>query len=554
MILLLVLACNRDKTTEPIDTDQPIHWDTSVVTDDSGTPDSGETGETGEPEAVPTGLVASPDGLVVHPGASWRVRAVGSWSDGTSDDVDATWTSSDESVLSVADGVATATAAGSVTLTATWGEHGDALTVEVRDDGLLTATVVDADTGAVIPGVVLVIDEGDELPDDDGDGVVSTAVSSGAGLAVTASADGYVPATIWATVSRELILPLRPTPADEEIVTSVSGDVDVSAVPEAEFGEIIVGLAASSLQGHPLLVEPDALLSDNRSVSLYGIDAELPQNVYIDDVVETYIVPVQPGEAAVWSLAGALPVGDVTLSLDGAADALDLLWANVDGLMWDGDAVGALAEGGEAELGLAPDLPLDVELTAALGELPLGFSGDERALVLTGTMGEAGLLVTGFGVGSADMTVRDAGISADLTAVAVAQVGGLGSGDAMCATTAAAQGDHIPLPPLPEAPDLGEFDPATRTFALSTDERMRFVRVTITGKDHGQRDLYLDGGAMSGILPYAYIPFWFGSTDWELLSLEPETEAFEAFVSTGRLDELTAAEGARSASRVTREY
>ena len=113
MILLLILACHRDKDTgTPQDSEPPIQWETGLAHDDSGTPDSGDTGDTGEPVDGLTALRASPDGLVVHPGASWRLRAVGTWTDGTVEDVDGTWVSSDEAVLTVLDGVAYAAAAG----------------------------------------------------------------------------------------------------------------------------------------------------------------------------------------------------------------------------------------------------------------------------------------------------------------------------------------------------------------------------------------------------------------------------------------------------------
>lgn len=555
MILMLILACQRDKDTGTArDTDPPIQWETGLAHDDSGAPDSADSGDSAAPVDVLAALRASPDGLVVHPGASWPLRVVGTQSDGAIEEVEGAWTSSDEAVITVADGRATAVAAGAASLTVQAGGLSDTLEVEVREDGLLTLTVIDATTGGPVPGVTLVIDEGDRVLDDDDDGVVSTTVDGGGPLAVTAYAKGYVPATILATISRELAVALRTEDSLEAVGATLTGAVDLSGVPEAGFGELIVGLASPAFQGQPLLVEPDALLSETRTVSVYGIDADLPQNLFVEGVAEDYVAPVQAGETAAWALAGPLPIADVTSGLDGAGDALALLQDHADSLVWGWADGGTLAEGDTVTADLAPALPLDATVAVEVGDLSLGFSGDEDALVLVGEVSGYGMLVSGFGVGSGTVAVRHADVSEDLIAVAVAQVDGLGSGEAMCATTGPVGAAGTVLPALPEVPDLGEFDAATRSFTLSTDARMRFVRVTITGGDGSQRDVYLDGGATSGVLPAAHIPFSYGDTSWALLALETDFETYEAFVASGRLDALTAADGARAASRVSRRY
>ena len=133
--------------------------------------DTADTADTGHKEA--SALVQSmalfPDGVTAHPGASYSLRLVGRWDDGVISDITGAYSSSDDSIATVdKDGVVTAHAAGSVTLTATWDALSEQVGLTIVDDGVLTITIVDAETGAPISDAKVKVFEDDvagtELP------------------------------------------------------------------------------------------------------------------------------------------------------------------------------------------------------------------------------------------------------------------------------------------------------------------------------------------------------------------------------------------------------
>lgn len=558
MVFLLLMACGRDKAPAAgEDTVPPVQWETGAATDTAETgetaAETGETADTGQVSAL-VALVAAPDGLVVQSGASWALRLSAQDRDGLWLDVEGDWTSSAPELVSVADGVATALAAGGVELSATVDGLSASASVTVREDGLLSVTLRDAETGALIPSGSAVIGEGDRVLDEDGDGRIQLPVDTGGPVTVSAYLRGYVPATVWETVGRELVLPLRAEGTVTPESGLLAGEVDLSGVPEGDFGDIIVGLAASSLQGPVLLVDPDSLLATTRSVSIYGVDADVPENVYLRDIVEDYETPALAGPAAVWTLAGPLPILDLTAGFDETGDVFSLLLDHQDTLAWGWSPGGTVSAGSAVSADLAPYQTLDDRLDAEVGALPLGFSGDEQVLVLVGeSLSDEGLVVTGFGLGSERVEVVAAPVAIEGSlgreVVEVAQVGGLGSGGALCAARAWADGDAVVLPALPEVPDVSSFDGASRAFVLSSDASASLVHVVITDPSAAVRDLYFDGGAASGILPLAGIPFSYGRTTWTLLALHPDTGTFEGLLGTGALQDAAVAEDAHRAAR-----
>lgn len=556
-VFLALGACRGDKEPTVQETGAPIIWDTGAVVDtvaedtDTGAVDTGDAGDW-------RALVAAPDGLVVHPGAIWSLRASAQALDGTWTDVDAAWTSDAPEVVSVDAGVASASAAGEATLTASFGALSASATVVVRDDGTMLVIVRDADTGELVTNATAVIDDGDRVSDDDADGSLALPVSDGLPAVLTVYARGYVAATLWGTVARELVVPLRPNTSLETSAGRVSGAVDLSEVPAGDPDEIRVGVAAPSLRGPALLLDPDALLAEDRPLTLYGVETSLPENVYLVDYAEDYTVPVEAGPAAVWTLAGPLPIGDLLAGLTGAGDVLALMQEHRDTLAWGWSAAGEVAADEEATADLLPSIPLTGGLLVDVGTAPGGFEDDEDALVLVGyELEEEGLLVTGFGLG--DGVVDVARASATVTgavlerALALRQVGGFGSGGAVCASTGVVDGDAIALPALPDAPALS-FAGETRAFTLTTDLDADFVRASIESADGAVRDLYLSGADTSGVLPLAGIPFGYGRTSWSVTALHTASGTFDGYVAAGRLDPEELAAEASAAARLTERY
>ena len=558
--LMALLACHGEKSVTLDSTgDTGLRWETGLP-DDTADTDSADTADTGDTGA--TGWVAveaAPDGLVVNPGATWGLRLSAQSESGVWTSLDASWTSSAPDVVSVDEtDVATAVAVGTATLTGQVAGLSATATVEVRDDGLLSVTVLDASTGELLPGASVVIDDGERLVDEDSDGVISATVTTSAGLAVTVYLRDYVPVTVWNTVGRVLRVPLTSQDALVAPRGALAGGVDLSAIAEGEFGNVRVGMAVASVQGPALLLDPGALISTDRTVDIYGVEASLPENLYIGGIVEDYSVPADPGPAAVWTMAGPLPVAEVTAGLSSTGDVLELLRTYRDSLSWGYSEGGTVIADETLSADLAPATALDLSLAVDVGELPLGFSGDEEVLVLTGQeLSAQGFVVTGFGLGNGVVDVAAADVdlagAESSRVLAIAEVGGLGEGGALCASVVDLDGAAIVTPTLPEPPAIS-FDGATRTFALSTDGGADFVRARISSRDGTVRELLLDGGAAAGILPVAGIPFSYGSTTWELIGLHTGHDTFEGALAEGATDIDAMAEVATASARFTGKF
>ena len=68
------------------------------------------------------------------------------------------------------------------------------------------------------------------------------------------------------------------------------------------------------------------------------------------------------------------------------------------------------------------------------------------------------------------------------------------------------------------------------------------------------RDLYLDGGDTSGILPEAGLPFGYGRTTWTLVAVNAPEGTFDGFVAAGTLDASALAAEAAAAARLTGRF
>ncbi len=563
MILLLftLAGCDRDKDTDTLeDTGDPVVWETGEVVDTSGPDtDTDSATETAEPDSGAwIALRAAPDDLVVNPGASWTLSASAEASDGTWTAVDVSWSSSDPTLVSVDAGVATALAPGAATITATLDDLSATLDVTVNEALELVVTLVDAETGALLPGGSAVLDDGERVTDDDEDGDIVLTVPDGAPVIVTGYIKDYAAATIWGAVSREIVLPLRSSASLAPVSGEIVGAVDFDEIPTGEFDRIRVGMAAPSIRGSLLLVDLDSLVAEERTLELYGVETDVPANLYVNGFAEDYAAQAEIGPTAVWTLAGALPIADLLSGLDGTNDVFELLQANRDVLVWGWSEGGEVSADATLTADLAPGTSLDATILVDVGALPGGFSGDEEVLVLSGQqLADEGLLVTGFGIGSGEVDVASAPISLpDATGeevVVLAQVGGLGSGGALCATTAPVEDGLASPGALPEAPTLS-FAGETRSFSVSTDTAASFVHVAIESSDGTVRDLYLDGGAASGILPQAGLPFGYGRTTWSLVAVHAAEGTFDGFVASGSLDVGALAEGAAAAARLTGRF
>ena len=257
----------------------------------------------------------------------------------------------------------------------------------------------------------------------------------------------------------------------------------------------------------------------------------------------------------VWTLSGPVGVSELAAGLESTGDAVALLRDNAESLSWtwvDGPNAGA---GESLNVALAPDTPLAVGEAVVVPALSEGFFGDEEPLVLVGERLPDGAMVpTGLGVGQGAVAVHEApgGFGEQGVALALAQVGGLGSGAAAC-VSAGLRGEAV-LPDFPAVPVLADYVPEERAFSLAADDASTWVRVTVEGGDGTLRDLYLDGGSHSGELPNPGFTFGYGKTSWSLLALNPGTGTFEDRVAGGTLSLDEAARDSWTSCRVSRGF
>ena len=108
-----------------------------------------------------------------------------------------------------------------------------------------------------------------------------------------------------------------------------------------------------------------------------------------------------------------------------------------------------LTLGDEVQADLAPATSMSGRASVSTSDLPLGFSGDEEALVMVGeNVSEYGAVALGLGTGLGDveLSVADTSLGGVPLAMAIAQVGGLGSGGGVSAVTAGLVDNHASLP------------------------------------------------------------------------------------------------------------
>lgn len=531
----------------------------------SGGESGGETGgedDTGEPSGDDTGeppvdsldsLTLSPDGLTVNPGASFALRVTGRWSSGEVGEVEAEVVTEDEGIVRISGSTATAVAAGEVELTASLGELSDTARVTVTEDLTVRVMVLSAVDGSPLEGLKVKLDDAHDPVTTGADGTAELlAPAGGEGITVTAYGAEHVPSTVFDTVGRQVVLPVRTYASLEPV--QVEGEVDLSGVDSGDLGDLIVGFVVPTLALGPGILDPGSFTAPDRELELYGYETSAPGNFYAAEAAEDYELIQAEGAVRPWTLAGPIPVGELTGGLEDAGDAVALLMAHVDTLSWtweDGPNVGA---GDSLDVDLAPATPLDGTVEIEVPELSTGFFGDEEPLVLTGELlTDGAVLPTGLGMGQGTVTVHEVegGFGEGQVVLALAQVSGLGSGAAACVTAADREGE---LPGFPSAPAVVDFVPEDRTFSLSADIHSTLVRVTVEGGDGAVRDLYLDGGMQSGTLPDPGFSFGYGKTSWSMLALSPGVGTFEERVAGGTLSLNSAAPDTWASCQVNRDF
>jgi hypothetical protein len=555
---LLLMSCGlmtgcKDKSannTLPDDTEQlPFTIDTGDHVDTSDT--ETDTGDTGQTVDALESVALYPADLTVHTGATFSMRATGTWSDGALSELSPTWSSSDEKIATIdSDGIVTALSPGAVSLTAASGGQDASVPLTVSDDGLVHVSVISATSGEPVPDIKVRLGDEDLYYVTHADGTASVPVPTDAGggpIEITAYGEAFVAATIWGTVSRTLTIPVHTDGEFWAANARLSGDVDFSSVDEGGLGDMTIGLVVPSFRYGPLLIEPGDLMAENRTVSVYGLKTDIPANLALRNHAEGYAAstPAEGGTGAAWVIAAAMPIGDITGALDEDTSdteaALALLGEHVDALRWGWQGVQGIAAGETSSVNMAPSRKLSQRTRIQTGPLPGGFAGTEQPLVMVGEwLPEAGMLVTGLALGVEDVSVPtapDGSVqgSDGTIAMSIAQVSGLGSGGAISSAWGPVIDDAATLPLFQNTPTVSGFDAVSHDFSMWTDPRSDYVRVILQSRDGTTRIVYLPGGEVAGVLSDPGFPMGYAVVIWRILSLETTADTFEGMVRRGDL-------------------
>lgn len=572
LLPLLLLGCEPDDPKESASEDTGYVFidtavaddtapDTSIDTDDtadtsldSGDDTAVDTAVDTDTGGVPTWLALDvwPASLAVHPGATWTLRVVGTDPDGARDDLPSdlwgaeglpTFTVDDGTIVSVdAAGLVTALSEGVTTVRVAVGGLEATCAIEVRADSVATITVLDGATGLPIAGANVALPFTAPV-ETDAAGVALLPVLDGGPLTFSAWVDDtYDAVTIVGVAGRALTVSVLPKDTVVNDAT-LTGTVDFSGIDDGGWSDVVVGFAAASIQGSLGSTRLEDLFAEDRAITVFGVDADAPANLFVESAAETYVAAAFDGPVAVWGLGGPIAITDATESLSGSGDALRLLADNMNSMSWGQvtDRVGV--SGGETTADLAPADRFDDIATVSLPPLSLGFTGTEEFfLLVTEERATEGFVVTGLGTGvpaaSSEIPTVLAGTVADslgTSVLAYAQVGGVGSGGATSVAVATENDEGNLIAPLLQ--DIATVDtwlPAERTFGYTVDADAHFVRIRIRDDRNRIHDIFAPS-SWSGAIPNCVTSFRLASAGIEVLALETTGGSYEAWLSAGDL-------------------
>jgi hypothetical protein len=429
--------------------------------------------------------------------------------------------------------------AGSTTVRATLDGAEALVAVTVTDASCVDVDVVDATTGAAVEGATVSVQGGSSVTTDASGAACVPVASGGAPVTVTAGLpEVYDALSVVNVVGRSLVLPLTPKGSDGR-AAEVTGAVDYGGIADGGWTDVVLGFALASVDGALGAVVLDELFTDARTVTVFGMDLELPANVFVEDSVSDYTAATADGPVAVWGLGGPVPISELSSGVTDAGDALTLFVGHLDAMTWGWLGGGTASSSAPASLDLAPSLALDATTDVTLPGLPAGFAGDEEWLVLLAEERvDEGWIATGLGTGTgsaaiagvADGTVTD---SLGAGAVATAQAGGLGSGGALVTVTGTLATDGSWAFPDPLAvPSIDAWDPASRSLTLTAAADANWTRIRFSDDRKRVHDV-LVAGAWTGALPSAPGTFHYPQADITVTTLRVPDGSFEDWAAAG---------------------
>jgi hypothetical protein len=517
---------------------------------ETGAPDtdSGETGESGSDTGrANLALLVFPEHLVVDVGTGWTLQSVAGGAE-----VQASYSSSDSAVVSVsASGVVQALGSGEAQITANWQGLIAESTVLVQSQAALQVHVFSGKDGTALSGARVMVDAQLELTDESGMAQFSLSDTQPVDILIYGeTANVYTSALFLDVVPRDVALPLRLRNADDAGRSELAGAVDLSGTlmsgpDEKAAGLVTLGLAAPSFQSGALFFPLEQLFAANREVSIGGIAVELPGNLFLREAGESWQGTAHSGPVSVWAFGGPVPLAGLASGLSGFSEVLAFLVPHFDAFTWTGVSGLQASESTPLQVDLRPDVEFDDRIEIQLAAFPAGIPTDSNALLiaLSGPM-DGGPMLTGMGQGkltanmsrvSPDAADPDATGPSQGSVLAIAEVGGFGSGGAQTLALAQVKAGVASVGAWQDLASIDSFDRHTMAFSLATDTKADFTRLHIRSASGTRRDVYLPAGAHSRTLSLHGPSMGYANTEWTVLGVETLGRSYEALLATGGL-------------------
>jgi hypothetical protein len=541
--LLLIGGC----PTEETDDDSMEEFDPVDETGQADDDSAGDDDDTVDPGNPVVALLLQPESYVVDTETRYPLLAIATFEDGTDarvvpDTVDL----SDPAVAEVdSDGVVTALAEGDTTLTATYGGV-DSNTVDltVLEPGVMTVLVIDASTGAPVEGAELFIGSSDEP--------IATAVTAASGygalvgdfagpVTVHCRYPSLTRTSIHAATSRTLRLPMVPSNENE------AGMVEGTAVWGEEPGafEVQFGLAATSMQVNPVFFDFSSMMSEERTLEVYGYEFEMPANMCVGGVEEGFSSASDAGMASVYALTGTFAIEEVQQAIEDAGEdssvistLVVMLAERMQGISFAMESGVEVSAGETTDIGvLEPFATVEEEVPVVVPIPPVGFAGDDVPVVLplAEVPGE-GLVLIGLGAGAGGIVVHEVERTGPLEGldaryVAVVEVDGIGNGNSRSGVISdmVATGGEVLFPEFLGLPVLDTPEVFDYTWTFTGPEGADLYLAEMEGSAHTWH-VWIRGDATGFELHHVEPRAGLAHCNWHQTALGMRDTSFESLI------------------------
>ncbi len=232
------------------------------------------------------------------------------------------WSSSDDSIVSVADGVATGgDTDGTATITATFKGSDKSASVDMVnfaevESGKVRVIVTNIRTGEFVEGATVILNDVEQTTDANGSAVFDGATAP---YNVHVFSNDFMYVSAFGLDTNDIFLPLEPV-RDNTKCGGVKGKVDFSTIPERLKEDIKLAISAMQISGNLLDIDFMSLIGENINSHVklgnivddyYPIPSGIELYISRTAVREGYMATGPEGPGVLWSFGGYLPLADV---------------------------------------------------------------------------------------------------------------------------------------------------------------------------------------------------------------------------------------------------